>query len=283
MKFFSKAALICVLLVGPLSAQAQKIAVIIPEKTDLSGKFAEKLETSLSAKFKVLDASLSEAAFRSVTVENVFNLTTDEAKTIGAAIGCDYFLLFEARNQRRAALSKPDYYESYAPVYVASARTGRLVFWKMQSLEAANPIDAEKLFLASTDALAAEIYEKLKIVSKEELTEKVVSKIEEVPLENTVGAKNFRPPAPFKRLKPEYTSVASLYRVTATVDILVDLDASGTITRREIVRWAGYGLDESVAETVRKMNWRAAERDGKFVPMRFLLRYNFKKIEKEED
>jgi hypothetical protein len=52
--------------------------------------------------------------------------------------------------------------------------------------------------------------------------------------------------------------------------------------RTQIVRWAGYGLDEAVTETVRRMNWRPATRGGKALPIRVLLRYNFKKIEKEE-
>jgi hypothetical protein len=72
-----------------------------------------------------------------------------------------------------------------------------------------------------------------------------------------------------------------LYDVTATVERGVDLDAKGSIQRTRIVRWAGFGLDESVEKTVREMNWRPAELNGKNVPMRFLLRYNFKKPEKE--
>jgi hypothetical protein len=65
------------------------------------------------------------------------------------------------------------------------------------------------------------------------------------------------------------------------VEIVIDADASGRIMRTEITRWAGYGLDESVDKTVRAMNWRPAERNGKSLPMRFLVRYNFKKIDKE--
>ena len=62
---------------------------------------------------------------------------------------------------------------------------------------------------------------------------------------------------------------------------MVDLDANGNILRTDVVRWAGFGLDESVEKTVRSMNWRPAERNGKTLPMRFLVRYNFKKIEKD--
>lgn len=282
-KYFFASLRLCVfaLILGfPLFAQ--KVAVIVPEKSETAQNFADKLEASLSSKFKVLDASMSETAFRSVAVEGVFNQTTDEAKTIGAAVGCDYFLLVKAQDQRRVSLAKGEYFESFAPIYVVSARTGRLVFWKMQTFEAVKQSDANKLLLASTDELAKEIADKLKRVSSAELNEKVSAKIEEVPPENSPESKDFRPPLPFKRIKPPYTRLADLYRVAATVDILVDVDEKGAVIRTEVVRWAGFGLDEAVDATVRQMNWRGAERKGKFIPMRVLLRYNFKKIEKEE-
>ncbi len=257
---------------------AQKLAILVPQKTVQSQSFAKKLETSLSHKFKILDSSLSETSFRTVEIENIFNLTSVESKNIGAVIGCDYFLLIKASNQRRAALSKSDYYESFAVIYVVSSRTGRLIDWKLQTFEAEKESEAEKLLLDSTDELAKEIGEKLRLTSKEELNEKAAPKIEEVPDENSADAKNFRPPLPFKRIKPEYTSLAYIYGIAATVDIEIDVNENGKILRTEIVRWAGFGLDESVIETVRKMNWRPAERNSKTLPMRILLRYNFKKL-----
>jgi TonB family protein len=267
----------------PIFAAAPKIAVIVPEKNVETGKFAEKLKTSLSAKFNVLDESLSETAFRSGAFENPFNLSVEDAKNAGAAIGGDYFLLVKSDSLRRSAFQREEYYEAFAPVFVVSSKTGRLVFWKLQIFESDKRAEAEKLLLDSTHNLSLEIFEKLKIVSKEELNEKISYKIEEVPETTSPESKNLRPPLPYKRFKPEYTRLAYIYDVTATVDVLVDLDEKGAILRAEIVRWAGYGLDESVVETVRKMNWRPAERAGKALPMRVLLRYNFKRIEKEED
>ena len=86
---------------------------------------------------------------------------------------------------------------------------------------------------------------------------------------------------PYKRIKPEYTRTAYLYDAKGTVDISVDIDRHGTVNRTEIVRWAGFGLDEAVIAAVMQMSWRPAERGGKTLPMRVLLRYNFTKIEKE--
>lgn len=264
-----------------LAISAQKIAVLTPEKTIQTEMFAENLKNSLSKELRILDNSLSETAFNSIEIETPFNLSTEESKTVGKSIGCEYFLLIKAANQRRASLEKNDFYESFAIIYVISSRTGRLVFWKLQKFEEEKQSKAENLLLNSTDNLAKEIYEKLKKNAIEELNEKPSNKIEEVPDENYLEAKKFRPPLPYKRLKPEYTSAAFIYQVTATVDIAVDLSETGEILTTEIVRWAGFGLDESVTEAVTKMKWRAAERNGKTLPMRVLLRYNFKKVEKE--
>lgn len=266
-----------------LAVSAQpKIAVLVPEKNAHSQTFAEKLETSLLKNFKVLDASLSESAYRSTAYEKPFNLSLAEAKTIGAAIGCDYFLLVKADTLRRYSFEKKEFYESYAAVYAVSSRTGRLVFWKLTSAEEKIAGESESKLLDSIKNLSAEISGKLKVADKEEPNEKFVAKLEELPAENSPEAKNFRPPLPYKRIRPEYTRIANLYGVEATVDAEVEVDEDGKILKTEIIRWAGFGLDESVAETIRKMQWRAASRNGKTLPLRVLLRYNFKKIEKDE-
>jgi len=263
-----------------LTARAQKIAILTPEKNGVSESFADDLKTSLKGDFKVLNSALSEAAFLSASVEKPFNMTTEEAKIVGEAIGCDFFLLVKSENLQRFSLEKKEYFESYAAVYAVSARTGRLVLWKLYSFKGFEKKAAEKLLFESTADPAKEISARLPQVFKEELTEKR-AKFEEVPLESSPDAKNFRAPLPFRRISPQYTPIANLYSVAATVDAEVDFDENGSVLRVEIVRWAGFGLDESVAENVRKMNWRAASRGGKPLPIRVLLRYNFKKIDKE--
>ena len=264
-----------------VSAQS-KIAVLTPEKNAQTQTFAVNLEISLSNNFRVLDSSLSDTAFRSTKYEKPFNLSRKESKNIGAAIGCDYFLLVKAETLRRYSFSKKEFYESYAVIYAISMRSGRLVFWKLTNGEAETAEKAEGKLFDSMKDLSAEISDKLKTTSKEELDEKPTVKLEELPSENSPEAKNFRSPLPYKRIRPEYTKIANLYDIEATVDAEIDVDENGKILNIEIVRWAGFGLDESVAETIRKMQWRAASRDGKNLPLRVLLRYNFKKIESDE-
>lgn len=278
---FWRVTALVLIFVFPLVAQ-QKIAVLVPEKTFPSQALTSKLEISLSNNFKVLDDSLSEAAFSSLKYENPFNLALKEAKNLGAAIGCDYFLLLKIQTVRRYSFEKKEFYESFAAVYAVSSRTGRLIFWRLASFEAADSQSAEKKLLDAANDLSAEISEKIKISAKEESNEKNAENFERLPDENSPEAKSFRPPLPYRRIRPEHTKIANLYSIEATVDIEADIDENGKIARTEIVRWAGFGLDDSVTETVRKMNWRAAERSGKPLPTRVLLRYNFKKIANDE-
>jgi hypothetical protein len=256
---------------------AQRVAILAPDASDGSREFAEKIEAKLDGKLAVVDDSISEVAFLAAKAETPFNMTAAAAKAIGTAIGCDFFVLVGSETLRRSSSKKSEYYESYAAVYAVSSRTGRLVFWKLSSFEAPNAQDSKKQLNAAAHPLASDIVDKLNVTIKSELAEMPAPAMEEPPEEGSPAAKNFRAPIPYRRIKPEYTAQAFLYGVEATVDMLVDLDARGAILSTEIVRWAGFGLDESVEKTVHAMSWRPAERSGKALPMRFLLRYNFRK------
>jgi len=83
-------------------------------------------------------------------------------------------------------------------------------------------------------------------------------------------------------LKPPYPETAARAEVEAIVDALVDIDARGEVGHVEIARWAGYGLDQSVSDTVKQLHFFPAMREGIAIPMRVLLRYNFRKPPKED-
>ncbi|HEX8887957.1 MAG TPA: energy transducer TonB, partial [Pyrinomonadaceae bacterium] len=86
-----------------------------------------------------------------------------------------------------------------------------------------------------------------------------------------------RLPQPYRRLRPAYPEEAARADAEATVDVQVELDSEGEVAKIEVVRWAGFGLDEATINTVRQMHFRPAMRDGTPIPMRVLLRYNFRK------
>lgn len=259
----------------------QKLAIITPTENPPSESFSERLNQTLGKSHKIINRDLAKAVFQSVAFENPYNLTTEEARNFGNAVGCEYFLLLKAENLRRQSLSKPFYYEAYATAFLVSTRTGRLVLWSLKNAEADSAEEAQAKLSENFDGLAAEIIEKISIAGKDERAE-TLPDVKEIPPESDPDSKNFRAPLPYRRLRPVYTPTANLYGVTATIDALVDIDEKGAITRLEIIRWAGYGLDESVSRTIREMQWRAGSYRDKTLPIRVLLRYNFKKVEKDD-
>lgn len=255
----------------------QKIAIIVPEKNTHS----EKISAQFVEKLNVMDADLVGMALKSQSIENIYNLSLEEAKSLGTAIGCDFFIILKTENLRRTSFAKPLYFDSYAAIYLVSSRTGRLVFWTLNRFESETVISADAQLFNSIPTLIDNLKTQIKTINQNEIAESTPPNIEELPEENSPESKNFKSPLPFKRMAPVYKRLANLYGIAATVDALVDLDENGKIMRIEITRWAGYDLDESVKETIQKMNWRPASRNGKTLPIRVLLRYNFKKIEKE--
>jgi TonB family protein len=100
--------------------------------------------------------------------------------------------------------------------------------------------------------------------------------IEEAPDPGT-EANGLQLPRPYRRLRPSYPDSAARADAEGTVDVLADLDKEGEVMNVEIARWAGFGLDQAALETVRQLHFFPALLDGVPLPMRVLLRYNFRR------
>jgi hypothetical protein len=259
----------------------QTLAIVAPEKTPLDRRIVSAISTGLLEKLRMQDDDMTAAAFDSARPETPFNLTTAEAQRIGTVIGTDFYILVRSGTQRRAALGRADYYEAHAAFYFVSSRSGGLVSWRLLTKENSNPDQAQDELIRATPSFIVDFARSARLAPEQGKNERALTSIEDVPDAGSQAAKDFRAPIPYRRLKPGYTRTAYLYDITATVEATVDLSDKGEIMRASISRWAGYGLDESVLAVVKSMNWRPAERNGKTLPMRFSLRYNFKKLDKD--
>jgi hypothetical protein len=263
------------------TASAQRVALLVPEKSDGDMTYADLLVSRLSRSTRVLDLAQSLSAFRSLDVKAPYNMTAAESLSAASVMGCEYFLVLKTGGLRRESFAKPEYYESFSVIYLVSGRTGLLAGWWLKSFEAENQSKADQQLVASIDNVAMEILDRMKTTTVTESRVVPRINIEEVPDEKSPAAAGLKPPIPYRRLKPGYTTTAALYDTKATVDLEADIDIDGKIIATRIIRWAGFGLDESVDSAVRSMNWRPAIREGKPLPMRILLRYNFTKLEKQ--
>src|SRR6266550_3118315 len=250
------------------------------------GKIAtEKIAAGIASPgLTVVDRDLVRAAARGAGYTGSLNMSLSEARDLGSSIGCDFYVIGDAQTVRRSPSTRSAYFESYASIFLVSTRTGRLITWERPTFEAATAEAAEQLLLehltkeetrrryvkAVKQAQAAERHE------REIALERNTPIIEEAGDEKSEG-QSLRSPRPYRRLRPTYPDTAAHADAEGTVDVLVDLDKEGEISRVDVARWAGFGLDEAAVNTVRQLHFFPATRDGVAIPIRVLLRYNFRR------
>jgi TonB family protein len=264
------------------------VAVLDFGESTLARLSAEKFSTNLRQQTGLIipDRDQVRAAAHGAGYAGSISLSLSEARDLGAALGCDFFVLGDAQTLRRSPSTGPVYYESYASIFLVSARTGRLIRWERPNFRAATAAAAEQaLFLQlSTDNSSPPYVVSVHRAQEDERGERELTTAEQVPIieaapddDKSAEAEGLRLPRPYRRLIPPYPDSAAVAEAEATVDVLVDLDAEGEVTRVEVERWAGFGLDEATIDTVRRLHFFPAKRNGVAIPIRVLLRYNFRK------
>ena len=281
---------VILLLLLPLAAFTQtaprRISVCV---LDFGAAGAEREATNQLAQGLVAQPALavndrdeSRAAARGAGYAGSLNLSLEEARDLGGALGCDFYVLGRTATEARSTLARPKFFVTYAALLLVSSRSGRLVLWDTVSVEEPN---AERAAAALPAALAerAGVYaaaiEKVQIQEKQAESQSLASaaaKIEDAPDADSPAAKELRLPAPYRRLTPAYPATAAMVKTSGTVDVLVTLDAAGEVQQVEVARWVGFGLEEATISTVRQMHFRPAMREGAAIPLRVLLRYNFR-------
>jgi TonB family protein len=284
---------LCLLLLAPaVIAQSRptRLAILDFGKDRTGLRAATAIRETLRAKdevsdFAVVDRDQANSAALGAGFDGSLNLTTQQARDLGSAVGCDFYFIGEAQTLLRSPSTKPTYYESFATVFLVSARSGRLVLWERPAVQRPAPEDSEKALLAIlTSAETRQRYfAATRRAQEAERVERVTAAangaqvIDVMADGDTDPGREVQAPRPYRRLKPAYPETAARAEVEATIDVMVDIDARGEVERLEIARWAGYGLDQSVMDTVRQMHFFPAMRNGVAMPMRVLLRYNFRK------
>ncbi len=262
-----------------------------PNGRRVADRFAEALASNSRTTsnrddaLRIIDRDWARSAALGAGYRGSLNLTLQEARDLGSAIGCDFFFAGAAGTERRSPAEGPAYFEAYAAIYLVSARTGKLALWERPSAQRTTPEEAEKILLqelVAEDALyryRRQIQRALENEQAERASaiENNVPVIEALSDDQGNAGNGVQAPRPYRRLKPPYPESAAHAEIEATVDVLVDIDARGEVGRVEVARWAGYGLDQSVVDTVRQLHFFPAQRDGAAIPIRVLLRYNFRK------
>ena len=292
-KCLAEAFVLFVLLCGVAKAQAQTsqrplVSVLDFGAQPVARQAAETLRERLrsSGELNVADADLSRAAAKGIGYSGSLNLAASEARNLGAALATEFFIIGDAQTLRRSSFQKPVYYESYCSIFLVSTRTGKLIFWDRPSFENTEATRAELLLSQhlSGDVFTRRLITSIRKAHEDERAQRTVlpnaaeAVIEEAPDdEKAAEVQGIRLPRPYRRLRPNYPDTAARAEAEAIVDVVVDVGADGEVGEVQVVRWAGFGLDESTVATVRQLHFFPAMKNGTPIPMRVLLRYNFRK------
>lgn len=278
--------ILCVLPVVVAAQQSPviRVAILNLGNTPVAISTADTLSARLkSSAFSMVDSDLARMAAQGNGYQGSLNMSRAEARDLGAAMGCEFFVIGDAQVVRRSPSVGASYFEAYASLFVVSARTGNLITWSRPSVQAPEASAAEHLLLA--EGMGLELTHRFSLAMRRAHEDEVEQRtrvvesgpvIEEAPT-NESESGGVRLPRPFRRLKPSYTDEAARAEAEATVDVLVDVDEKGEVRHAEIERWAGFGLDQASLDVVRQLHFFPAMRDGTPIPMRVLLRYNFRK------
>jgi len=272
--------------VGPGAEDSLRIAATITDALGRDGRVA------------LIDQSIVQPAIAGVGYDRSINLSKDEARRVGAAIGCDFFIIGKTEALARSTRENESHEEAYAGVMIVDAKTGSLAAFdfmvaKAETRDAALTVLAKSLSVGASDY----VDRILRYIDgrapgaqashaggdpRESSRSNVDERIEDIPGEGSARAAGFAPPQFLNRVKPEYTSEAEQADITATVEAKVVFRSSGEVGSIDITRWAGFGLDQSAEHAIRQLKFKPATRDGKPVSVRALIRYNFRRVSESE-
>lgn len=234
-----------------------------------------------NSEVELLDEDLVRTASQGVGYKGSLNLSRDEARALGQSLGTDFFVLGKVQAARRQEANVPNYYDALAGLFFVETRTGKLILFAYERAKAQDQRQAlallqEAIKLDWPHYVEAMISaRRLQAAAIEDIGRPSAPAIEV--LTDDLTAQGVQAPFFYQRVKPEYTEQADLAGIVATVELEAVFRNDGTIGDIEIVRWAGFGLDEAAIATVKKLRFKPAEQREKALTIKGLVRYNFRR------
>jgi hypothetical protein len=204
-------------------------------------------------------------------------MTLAGAKRLASIVGADLLLLVDRSIAERASDNKLRYWDGFAGLFFVDGTTGRLVRYTGVRSSAATEVQAREQLAGGAGARVVELLGGFDASVRE--VDASLAAASDVELDLVASpdlGKGEVEPRFFRRPSPPFTPDAERAHAVATVDVAVTFLADGSYGTFEILRWAGYGLDEAVVAAIRAEKFWPARRDGRLVSARALLRYNFR-------
>lgn len=273
----------------PATAQSSIRVAIVGFAGSRTGDDARQMEAALATSLSrdprvaLIDPSIVRSALAGIGYGGSINMRSNEARNLGGAIGCDFFILGKAEALTRSEHENESHEEAYAGVMIVDARTGALTLFDFVSNKAPTREAARQAVIKTLDARASSYADRIIQARAEALKPRSSGSTagdltEDAPAEDSPRASGFKAPEFLNRVRPEYSTEAETADIMATVQAMVVFRANGEVGGIEITRWAGFGLDESSMRAIRQLKFNPATRDGNPISVRAMVRYNFRRI-----
>jgi hypothetical protein len=229
----------------------------------------------------LIDDTLVRPAVTGLGYDGSINMSKDEARKLGAAVGCDFFVIGKAEAFSRSDHENESHEVAYAAIMIVNGRSGDLQVFDLISSKAATREHAVTGVLKGIGERTGSYVDRMihagAISAASGSEQRGSEPIEEIPANGSARTVGFTPPEFLNRVKPEYPPEADLADITATVEAMVVFRSDGQVGNIEITRWAGFGLEESSQRAIRQLKFKPAMRDGRPINVRALIQYNFRK------
>ncbi|HEX8091643.1 MAG TPA: energy transducer TonB [Blastocatellia bacterium] len=279
----------------PLRVALVGLAPLIPAGSAVEARAVEaSFKDALARDTRVVmtEPSQLQMALAGIKYDGSINLSKDEARRLGSAIGCDFFIVGKAEVFTRSERENEEHEEAFVGVMVVDSRGGAIAVFDFLNEQAATKgaalaavikalgsrvafyVGRMNEFRAGREAAVAQADSPR--AGKPDALD--LERVEDLPATESAAGAGFKAPEFFNRVKPEYTDAADRANITATVEATAVFRASGEVGEIEITRWAGFGLDESAERAIRQLKFKPATRDGRPVSVRASVRYNFRRV-----
>jgi hypothetical protein len=236
----------------------------------------------------LVDPSIVQSALAGFGYDGSINMSKDEARKLASAIGCDFFIVGKAEAFTRSERANESHELAYAGITIVDGRTGGLTLFDFISSKASTREAAQQSLMQTLDERVTGYLDRMIQFREQAAMPQTRASsaggaaagdiIEDIPSEDSPRSAGFKPPEFLNRVRPDYTAEAELADITATVEAMVVFGSGGELGRVEIIRWAGFGLDDASERAIRQLKFKPATRDGNPISVRAMIRYNFRRV-----
>ncbi len=289
--FLAFVACLCLSFTAPARTDDAKpklsVAILPFQSEDLIGNFDEPavraaLEKAMSRETDRVVPASQVAVIVPTAADVNLNPTVEEAATLGAKLGCDFYITARVVRTEESGPDRQPRFVARIFFFVVDCRSGDLLASLLTRLNTPSPDRLREVEIDGVGGGSAMMYEICERRRESDIRDAAREQPDRfagiVDLRSGDVPPDVTLPMIFQRPKPEVTELARDAHIEATVTADVVFLPDGTIGAISFVRWSGYNLETAVRKAFERYRFKPAQRNGKPVGVRLLAEFKFRTV-----